>query len=220
MRSFLLLSVTALACMRPRVTHHSRLVWLRTSPALRHARWPLALVLVLIASACGGSKEATTVTETVTTTTTATTTATTTVTETVEMGRFETSYEGFQTPSKNIACIVGLEAGYSMMTCRIHEHDNPLPNGPDRCNTEWDGGHFVNMETASRPGWACGLDDLAIQVFHPDHPFKTLEYGMTWERGAFLCESLRIGLRCSNRSLYQLFLSRVRQTFTQARAGL
>jgi hypothetical protein len=220
MRSFLLLSAAVVACMRPRVRHHSRLVWLRTSPAPRHARWPLALVLVLIASGCGGSKEAATVTETVTTTTTAMSTATTTVTETVEMGRFETSYEGFQTPSKNIACIVALEAGYSLMTCRIHERDNRPPKRPHRCETEWDGGQFVNMEANSPAGWACGLDDLAVQAFHPDHPFKKLDYRKTWWRGAFECRSLRTGLRCSNRHLDQLFLSRERQTFTHPVAGL
>jgi hypothetical protein len=163
-------------------------------------RRSLAVVLVLVATGCGATNEATTVTETTTLT------ETTTVTETLEPGQASTSYEGIQTPSKNIGCIVALEAGYSSMRCAISEYDNPPPKRPNDCDWEW--GNIVFLPPDFPGGWEC-----SGEIFHPDHPLITLAYGKTWRRGAFECRSLRTGLRCRNIRDYGLFLSRERQTF-------
>jgi hypothetical protein len=170
-------------------------------------RFSLAVGLMLAASGCGGS-EATTVTTTVTVTAGDPSTATEAV-ETSRDAYWQTSYEGIETPSKNIVCIVALEQGYSWLRCQIREFDNPPPKRPESCvEGEW--GQIVQMGPDSSAAWECSGEFFGLG---PDEPSTTLAYGKTWRRGAFECRSRPTGLRCTNRFGYGLFLSRERQTF-------
>jgi hypothetical protein len=162
-----------------------------------------AVLLVLLTAGCGSNEAAETVTETITTTTTVIETTTTAGSSDKDA---ELSFEGFQTPSGNIECVVALQVGYSFMRCEIREVDDPPPQPAD-CTGDW--GHSIQMGAGDPADWACVSDAMPA-----DHPPITLAYEEKWRYGAFECRSLRIGVRCTNAVGHRLFLSREQQRFS------
>ena len=159
----------------------------------------------------GGPEAAPTSTAVVTETVTVTTSeeegetgeATTTVRTTTSS---ELSFEGFQTPSRNISCVVALGGGLDpYMRCNIGRLDNPPPR-PASCEYDW--GHTIELTDAGPGSWACVSDAMV-----PDSGFVTLAYGSAWERGPFTCHSRVEGVRCTNSEERGFFLSRERQRF-------
>jgi hypothetical protein len=160
------------------------------SPLARSAA--LALVLLGLASACGGGGTETvtagvTVTEAVTVTTTVTETAPTETTEPVA------STPSFQTPSRNIGCLFARR----QLRCDILSGLAPEP--AEDCEFDWVG---VEMGVTGEAGPNCGSDT----VFDSGAP--TLAYGSTWARRGIQCESRRSGLSCTNRAGHGFTLAR------------
>lgn len=103
----------------------------------------------------------------------------------------------FQSPSGNIACVVG----GGLARCDILEHSWPTPPKPPGCQADYGNGVAV---IGGHPGqYTCAGDS----VFSPSAP--VLEYGDKITKNRFTCKSKTTGMRCSNRnSGHGFFLSR------------
>ncbi|HKG43188.1 MAG TPA: DUF6636 domain-containing protein [Gaiellaceae bacterium] len=112
---------------------------------------------------------------------------------------------GFRSPSGNIKCYYnpkGLSArGFTpVLRCSL-DHADYAKTLQRRCETgDWHG--FTLTPTKKPlifcPGGASG-----------DHPvYRTLAYGMSWQRGPFICASRLTGVTCRNRTAHGLFISR------------
>ena len=99
----------------------------------------------------------------------------------------------FQTPSENIVC--NIEDNF--LRCDIRSGLEPKPD--KRCPNDWVG-LFLPRARRAQPN--CAGDTVANQ----DPP--VLEYGETWERGAWHCTAKRSGLYCRNRGGWHFKLSR------------
>ena len=111
----------------------------------------------------------------------------------------------FETPSENIQCSVGLEAGFSDIYCTIIVRQGPpaLPR-PANCNSDW--GHAFMMMNRGPVEMQCTPLDTN------KGGFDRAEYGVTGEFGGFVCQSERTGLTCQNEDGHGFFLSRRQQT--------
>ncbi len=108
----------------------------------------------------------------------------------------------FETPSENIQCTVGEEAGIeSDITCTIIEKSGsfalPRPNG---CNADW--GHTFSMREKGP------VEILCTKTSTSRDGYSRADYGVTGEFGGFRCESMTKGLKCTNRDGNGFFLSR------------
>jgi len=108
----------------------------------------------------------------------------------------------FETPSQNIQCTVGQEAGVqSDITCTIIERSGSyaLPR-PSDCSSDW--GHTFSMREYGSVEGYCGPTNRSR------NGFSKAEYGVTGEFGGFTCDSSKRGLKCTNRDGNGFFLSR------------
>ncbi len=96
-------------------------------------------------------------------------------------------------PSGNIACVVG----GGVLRCDLLSGLRPAP--AETCELDWVG---VVIPTEGSSGPNCAGDT----AFDPSAP--VLEYGKTWRRAGFECESSESGLRCTNESGNTFLLSR------------
>jgi hypothetical protein len=99
----------------------------------------------------------------------------------------------FQTPSKNIVCNI---EGH-LLRCDIKSGLKPHPHR--HCDVDWVG---LLLPRAGKAEAHCAGDTVA----HSDPP--VLEYGQTWERGAWHCIAKTSGLYCRNRGGWHFKLSR------------
>ena len=112
---------------------------------------------------------------------------------------------GFGMPSGYIECTVGLEHGFSGISCVIFERCGPPARPrPAGCPGSW--GHRFSMTRDGPVEMACGglgrragWDEVA-------------PYGETGRWEGITCTSSRQGLDCRNRAGHGFFLSRARQT--------
>lgn len=110
----------------------------------------------------------------------------------------------FQTPSTNIQCWVGQEAGFSDLTCTIIEKSSaPAQPRPASCGADW--GHTFFMNDRGPVQMICAPLDRS------KHGQHQAEYGVTGEFGGFTCHSATTGLECRNRDGHGFFLSRAVQ---------
>ncbi len=86
------------------------------------------------------------------------------------------------------------------MRCDIGGGLHPLPPRPKSCDLDW--GYGYEMTPFGKAKTFCAGDT----AHEPRAPI--LPYGKSWKKGPFTCLSLRIGLRCTNRSRHGFFLSR------------
>ncbi len=108
----------------------------------------------------------------------------------------------FETPSENIQCTVGQDAGVqSDITCTIIERSGSyaLPR-PRDCSSDW--GHTFSMRE-----WG-PAEVLCTPTSRSRSGYQRAEYGVTGEFGGFVCASSTKGLKCSNRDGNGFFLSR------------
>jgi hypothetical protein len=106
----------------------------------------------------------------------------------------------FQTPSGNIACVLG--AGIAR--CDIQEHSWTAPPPPASCQ-DLDYGNGVQVFKGHPGQYVCAGDT----VFAPDNP--VLGYGDKITVNRFRCKSKPTGVRCVQRkSKHGFFISRER----------
>lgn len=110
----------------------------------------------------------------------------------------------FETPSENIQCSVGLEAGGSDIMCTIIDRQGPpaLPR-PYGCNAAW--GHDFEMNNRGLARMTCGPLNTNRDGY------DRANYGVTGRFGGFVCQSERTGLTCWNEDGHGFFLSRREQ---------
>jgi hypothetical protein len=99
----------------------------------------------------------------------------------------------FQTPSRNIGCAFR----GSFLRCDILSGLRPEPTGD--CELDWVG---LGIGPA-RPSEPICAGDTAYDQMAP-----VLDYGRTWRRAGFACESRRTGLRCTGDSGHGFELAR------------
>ena len=106
----------------------------------------------------------------------------------------------FQTPSGNIACVLG----GGIARCDIQEHTWPTPPTPPSC-MDLDYGNGVQVYKGHPARYTCAGDT----VFSPNNP--VLHYGDKITVNRFRCKSKTSGVRCVQRkSDHGFFISRER----------
>jgi hypothetical protein len=112
--------------------------------------------------------------------------------------------QSFRTPSGNIGCVYSTAgiAGHmrASVRCDIRSGLKPRPARPRNCDLDY--GDSYEITTTGRAVIVCH-GDTAL-----DPHARVVAYGTTWRRGALVCNSKSVGLRCSNRSGHGFFLSR------------
>lgn len=115
-----------------------------------------------------------------------------------------TVYVSFKLPSGNIGCGYAKFAGETAnLRCEIVSRLRPLPPKPRQC-TDGVWGRAVGMAPTGAAAGYCITDT----VMEPGAP--VLQYGRTWSRGGFTCQSRSTGLTCRNLDGHGWFLSRER----------
>ena len=108
--------------------------------------------------------------------------------------------EMFETPSRNIACVVQ----GSQLRCDMRQLGNAAPRRPASCEFEY-GNAFGITRNGSRGRRLC----ISDAVGGPGTP--VVAYGRTWRRGGFTCRVRESGLRCTNSRGHGFELRRGRQ---------
>ena len=98
--------------------------------------------------------------------------------------------------SKNIYCVVYGDR----LRCESVSRLNPMPPQPESCNLDWGSGLYLRK--VGKPNVICAGDT----AYSPD--YKTLDYGKTWSKHGFVCESRTDGLTCTNPKDNGFFLNR------------
>lgn len=104
----------------------------------------------------------------------------------------------FDTPSGNIACVVGVSADSSDIECTIYERSGP-PAAPALANCP--AGHSFLMLNRGGVSVSCGGRFTG-------RAFEEAPYGVTGRFGGFTCQSETTGLTCTNEDGRGFFLSR------------
>jgi hypothetical protein len=157
-------------------------------------RLVFALAIAVAAAGCGGGSSSSTPAETVGLTQTVVSTQT--VVETVIGPTTTTSTlsgSTFQMPSRNIGCTVG----EGVLVCDILSGLNPEPKR--NCEVDWTG---MEMERLGPAEPRCAGDTAY------DQKAQVLQYGDTWSKDGFFCQSAQAGLRCRNQEGHGFSLSR------------
>ena len=109
---------------------------------------------------------------------------------------------GFQSPSKNISCLVFPDGAKTAIRCDIEAMDTK-PKRPADCPLEYGQAFMMNARgTAER---ICYGDALT------DKPLPVVPYGEIWQRGGFTCTPEQTGVTCSNADRHGFTLSRAKQ---------
>src|ERR1700749_1799507 len=110
---------------------------------------------------------------------------------------------GFQSPSKNIACIYFEYDGHKALRCDIAEMAGVVPPRPADCEQAW--GHSFEVNARGEAGRTCAGDTQIGQ------PLATLNYGEVWQRSGIPCTSEASGVTCFNADRRGFTLSRGKQ---------
>ncbi len=114
--------------------------------------------------------------------------------------KLEATSNAFVLPSGNIYCAL-VEGDNTYLRCEIKSLLKPLPpqEGSSSCEFDWGVGFLLSQ--AGEPEILCASDSIAgIE--------NVLEYGNSWQKDGFTCESTTEGLTCSNSADHGFFLSR------------
>jgi hypothetical protein len=111
--------------------------------------------------------------------------------------------EGFQSPSKNIACIYFEYDGHKSLRCDIGDMAAPPPPRPASCDLEY--GHSFEVESRGSAMRSCTGDTQLGQ------PLAILGYGEVWQKSGITCKSEQSGVTCFNADRSGFSLSRARQ---------
>src|ERR1700761_2910574 len=88
---------------------------------------------------------------------------------------------GFQSPSKNIACMYFEYDGHKALRCDIADMSGVTPPRPADCEQAW--GHSFEVNARGDAGRTCVGDTQIGQ------PLPTLAYGEVWQRSGITCKS-------------------------------
>lgn len=109
---------------------------------------------------------------------------------------------GFQSPSKNVACIYFEYDGHKALRCDIGEMNSRPPPKPASCDLDW--GHSFQVESRGAAGSSCTGDTQLGQ------PLPVLAYGEVWQRSGITCTSEQTGVTCFNADRRGFSLSRAK----------
>jgi hypothetical protein len=110
---------------------------------------------------------------------------------------------GFQSPSKNIACIYFEYDGHKALRCDIGDKVGPPPPKPANCEQDW--GNSYEVQAKGHAGPSCTGDTQIGQ------PLRVLPYGEVWQRSGITCKSEESGVTCFNADRRGFSLSRAKQ---------
>jgi len=114
----------------------------------------------------------------------------------------EDGIPGFQSPSKNIACIYFEYDGHKALRCDLGDMADKPPRPPG-CEQEW--GHSFEVNARGEAGPICTGDTQIGQ------PLAVLPYGEVWQRSGITCKSETSGVTCFNADRHGFSLSRGKQ---------
>ena len=109
---------------------------------------------------------------------------------------------GFQSPSKNIACMYFEFDGHKALRCDIGDKVWRLPK-PANCEQDW--GNSFEVDAKGKAGPSCAGDTQIGQ------PLAILPYGEVWQRSGVTCKSEEAGITCFNADRHGFSLSRAKQ---------
>lgn len=109
---------------------------------------------------------------------------------------------GFQSPSKNIACMYFEFDGHKALRCDIGDKVWRLPK-PANCEQDW--GNSLEVDAKGAAGPSCAGDTQIGQ------PLAILPYGEVWQRSGITCKSEESGITCFNADRHGFSLSRAKQ---------
>lgn len=117
------------------------------------------------------------------------------------------SSDNFKLPSKNIHCVFTPDRGpapaqTAFLRCDIQSQLKPMPARPKdgSCNLDW--GNGLVLPKASKTEVLCAGDTIY------DLSYPVLQYGKTWKKAGFTCQSSVKGLTCTNPKKQSFFLNR------------
>jgi hypothetical protein len=111
---------------------------------------------------------------------------------------------GFQSPSRNISCLVFADGARNAIRCDIAVMETK-PKRPASCDLEYGQAFMMDVKgTAERICYGDALTDKVLPV---------VGYGGIWEHGGFTCTSEQTGVTCSNADRHGFSLSRAKQEF-------
>lgn len=109
---------------------------------------------------------------------------------------------GFQSPSKNISCLVFPDGDKSAIRCDVAVMDTK-PKRPANCDLEY--GQAFMMDSRGAAERICYGDALT------DKPLPVAAYGQTWQRSGITCTIEQTGVTCFNADRHGFSLSRAKQ---------
>ncbi len=109
---------------------------------------------------------------------------------------------GFQSPSKNISCLVFPSGSQNAIRCDISVMD-AKPKRPADCENEY--GQAFMMQSKGGAERICHGDALTDKVL------PVVSYGEVWQRGGFTCTPEQTGVTCFNADRHGFSLSRAKQ---------
>jgi hypothetical protein len=113
----------------------------------------------------------------------------------------EDEFSGFQSPSKNIACMYFEYDGHKALRCDVGDKSWRLPK-PSSCEQEW--GNSFEVDAKGPAGPSCTGDTQIGQ------PLPILPYGEVWQRSGITCKSEEAGVTCFNADRRGFSLSRAK----------
>jgi hypothetical protein len=111
--------------------------------------------------------------------------------------------DGFQSPSKNIACMYFEYDGHKALRCDIADMAGVTPPRPADCEQAW--GHSFEVNAKGNAERTCVGDTQIGQ------PLPVLTYGEVWQRSGITCKSEESGVTCFNADRRGFALSRGKQ---------
>lgn len=113
----------------------------------------------------------------------------------------EDDLSGFQSPSKNVACMYFEYDGHKALRCDVGDKSWRLPK-PTSCEQEW--GNSFEVDAKGPAGPSCTGDTQIGQ------PLRVLPYGEVWQRSGITCKSEEAGITCFNADRRGFSLSRAK----------
>ena len=118
------------------------------------------------------------------------------------VARAQSDNAGFQSPSRNISCMVFPDGNKRAIRCDITVMDTK-PKRPADCELEY--GQAFMMDVRGSAERICYGDALT------DKPLPVVSYGQVWQRGGFTCTVEQTGVTCFNTDRHGFSLSRAKQ---------
>jgi len=96
----------------------------------------------------------------------------------------------FQSPSKNIGCVITRGSSGHEARCDIRQHSWHAPPKPRSCHLDY--GNGLEVRHSGKGHFVCAGDTVLGQG-------RVLAYGKAIQFGGFRCTSRQSGMRCVNR---------------------